>query len=98
MPSTPLGDQVEHDLDLLLAAAMLAGADIFALELAAELGLGLHAAVAGLIEERIVHVLRHQRERELVRLRRRHAGEGGQTTATDAVPIRSFFIPLPPSG
>ena len=57
-----LGDQVEHDLDLLLAAAMLAGADILALELAAGLGLGLLAAVAGLVEERVVHVLRHERE------------------------------------
>ena len=70
-----LGDQVEDDLDLLLAAAMLARADILALELAAELALGLHAAVAGLVEERVVHVLRHQREGELLRAGGGHAAE-----------------------
>ena len=41
---------------------MLAGADVLAVELAAGFGLGLLAAVAGLVEERVVHVLRHQRE------------------------------------
>ena len=37
MPSTFLAIRSLHDLDLLLAAAMLAGADVQALELAAEL-------------------------------------------------------------
>ena len=68
-----LGDQVVDDLHLLLAAAVLAGADILALELARELLLGLLAAVAGLVEERVVHVLRHERERVLLGARRRAA-------------------------
>ena len=54
---------------------MLAGADIEALEIA-ELLLGLHAAVASLIEERVVGVLRHQREDRLVLRQCRGVGEG----------------------
>jgi hypothetical protein len=57
-----LGDQVGDDLHLLVAAAVLAGADVEALDCALQLCLGLLAAVAGLVEERVVGVLRHQRE------------------------------------
>ena len=52
----------------------------------------LHAAVARLVEERVVHVLGHQREHELVRLRRGQAGERAEQGCGDAVPINSFFI------
>ena len=49
----PRLDQVVDHLQLLLAAAVLAGADVAAFDRAAELLLGLLAAVAGLVEERL---------------------------------------------
>ena len=61
-----LGHEILHDLHLLVAAAMLAGADIHAFEGAVGFRFGLLAAVARLVEERVVHVLRHQREDELL--------------------------------
>ena len=58
-----LGDQVGDDLHLLVAAAMLAGADEVHSTLSApSSGDGLLAAELGLVEERIVEVLRHHRE------------------------------------
>jgi hypothetical protein len=79
MPFTFLGDEVLHHLHLLLAAAVLARSDVVALDLAAELLLGLLATVARLIEERIVHVLRHQGECHLAL----GAGEAGQAYDSD---------------
>ena len=57
-----LGDEVGDDLRFLVAAAMFAGADVEALDRAVELLLRLLAAGERLVEERIVGVLRHQRE------------------------------------
>jgi hypothetical protein len=73
------GDEVLDDLHLFVATAVLARADVFAYEGTVRLGFGLLAAVARLIEERVVHVLRHQRE-DVLRLhgrgeRRRHHGD-----------------------
>ena len=79
MPSTPDCDQVIDHLQLLLAAAVLAGADVAAFDRAAELLLGLLATVAGLIEERVVHVLRHQREGVV-----RSAGRAGRCQQSSA--------------
>ena len=74
-----LGDEILHDLHLLVAAAVLAGADIHAFEGAVRFRFGLLAAVARLIEERVVHVLRHQSE-DVLRLgaghRYGHGAEG----------------------
>ena len=67
-----LGHEVLDDRDLFVTAAMLAGADVHALESAVGFGFGLLAAVAGLVEERVVHVLRHKRE-DVLRL-----GAGGR--------------------
>ncbi len=86
-----LGDQILHDLHLLVAAAMLAGADIHALERAVRFRLGLLAAVAGLVEERVVHVLRHQREDEL-RLSAGMANEPSSPPKATAVRQKSAFF------
>ena len=87
-----LGDQVADDLDLLLAAAMLGRADVLAGDLAVGLGLGLHAAVAGLIEERVVQVLWHQREGEAVGRLTARRREGRERATPAAAHMRSFFI------
>ena len=68
MPSTFLAMRSLHDLDLLLAAAMLAGTDIEALDRAGEFLLRLLAAAPRLVEERVVHVLGHERENVLLGL------------------------------
>jgi len=60
-----LGHEILHDLDLFVAAAVLAGADIHAFKGAVGFSLGLLAAITGLVEERVVHVLGNQREGEL---------------------------------
>jgi hypothetical protein len=73
-----LGHEVGHNLHLLVTAAMLAGADIEAFERAIGLRLGLLAAVARLVEERIVGVLRHERKRQLVLRLRAERGPGQQ--------------------
>lgn len=62
-------NQVVDDLNLLIAAAMLAGPDIDALDGAGELLLGFLAPVTGLIEKRVVHVFRYERERVFLPLR-----------------------------
>ena len=72
-----LADQILDDLDL-LQLGVLARADVDALDVG-ELVLGLVAAVAGQIEEGIVHGLGHERELELVgRNRGAGNGEGGK--------------------
>ena len=50
---------------------------------------GLHAAVAGLIEERVVHVLRHQREGVL---RERRRADAAARPARATVVASSFFM------
>ena len=52
-------------ISLFVTAAMLSGADVHALESAVGFGFGLLAAVASLVEERVVHVLRDKCEDEL---------------------------------
>ena len=78
-----LGYEVVDNLNLLLAAAMLAGSDVQAFDGASQLLLGLLAAVARLVEERVVHVLRHQSE-DILRLgaghRHGHGAEGDSRT------------------
>ena len=59
----PLGDEIGDDLRFLVAAAVLAGADVEALDRAVEFLFRLLAAGEGLVKERIVGVLGHQRER-----------------------------------
>ena len=73
-----LGDQVGHDLGLLVAAAMFARADVEALDRALQLPLGLLAAGQRLVVERVVHALGHQREGHLLAGRR---GAAGRTPA-----------------
>ena len=58
-----LGDEIGDDLRFLVAAAVFARADVEALDGALQLLFRLLAAGEGLIEERIVGVLRHERER-----------------------------------
>ena len=83
-----LGDEVGDDLRLLVAAAVLAGADVEALDRAVELLLGLLAAGERLVEERVVGVLRHEREGVfLVRCARADAESASSAPAATA-PVR----------
>ena len=56
-------------MDLLVTAAMLARTDIEALDRTVRFLLGFLAAVPGLIEERVIHVLRNKCEGVLLSLR-----------------------------
>ena len=58
-----LGYEIGDDLRFLVAAAVLARPDVEALHRALQFRFGLLAAGERLIEERIVGVLRHERER-----------------------------------
>ncbi len=83
MPSDTLGDQVGDHLCFFVAAAVFAGTDIEAFDLASQFLLGLLTAELGLIEEGVVGVLRH--EGESVDLVRGLAGNarGGNDRAED---------------
>ena len=90
-----LGDEVGHDLGFLVAAAVLAGADIEALHRALELGLGLLAARQRLIEERVVGVLGHERKR--IGVGRARRGRYGQKRPRgDGAGQHEFQHMLPP--
>ena len=91
-----LGDEVGHDLRFLVAAAVLARSDIEALHRALELGFGLLAAGQRLIEERVVGVLRHERERVRVG-RSRRGRDGHQRTGSDRAGQHKLQHLLPPS-
>ncbi|MGX7874592.1 hypothetical protein ACVDG5_019120 [Mesorhizobium sp. ORM6] len=107
MPSTFFGNQILHDLDLLLTATVFAGSDVHALECAFGLGLCLLAAITRLIEIRVVHVLRHQRECVFllgVGLSDRQGGRGDrsrqkiflhQCSSVCCVHLRIFHRPRP---
>ena len=58
-----LGYEIGHDLRFLVAAAVFARPDVEALDRALQFGFRLLAAGESLIEERIVGILRHERER-----------------------------------
>jgi hypothetical protein len=73
-------DQILDDLHLLLLG-VLAGSDIEALDVG-QLILGFHAAVAGQIEEGVVHGFGHQGKNQLVlRLGHDRHGQNGRRHA-----------------
>ena len=85
MPSTPLGDQVEHDLDLLLAAAVLAGADILALDLAAATRFSAFLQPSRAWSKNgLFMFFGTSANVSSLRLRRRDAGERARARAADA--------------